>query len=68
MQQIDFYCKKCKKSMKTSYMVSGDKDALVLRGMTIRCHTNKCTRVLMLKNFTEGRLIENADANGKCYL
>ena len=52
MQQIDFYCKKCKKSMKMSYMVSGDKDALVLRGMTIRCHTNKCTRVLMLKNFT----------------
>ena len=68
MQQIDFYCKKCKKSMKMSYMVSGDKDALVLRGMTIRCHTNKCIRVLMLKNFTEGRLIENADANGKCYL
>ena len=68
MQQINFYCKKCKKSMKMSYMVSGDKDALVLRGMTIRCHTNKCTRVLMLKNFTEGRLIENADANGKCYL
>ena len=68
MQQIDFYCKKCKKSMKMSYMVSGDKDALVLRGMTIRGHTNKCTRVLMLKNFTEGRLIENADANGKCYL
>lgn len=27
MQQIDFYCKKCKKSMKMSYMVSGDKDA-----------------------------------------
>ena len=68
MQQIDFYCKKCKKSMKMSYMVSGDKDAPVLRGMIIRCHTNKCTRVLMLKNFTEGRLIENADANGKFYL
>lgn len=68
MQQIDFYCKKCKKSMKMSYMVSGDKDAPVLKGMTIRRHTNKCTRVLMLKNFTEGRLIENADANGKCYL
>ena len=68
MQQIDFYCKKCKKTMKMSYMVLGDKDAPVLKGMTIRCHTNKCTRVLMLKNFTEGRLIENADATGKCYL
>ena len=68
MQQVDLYCKKCKKSMKMSYMVSGEKDAPVLRGMTIRCHTNKCTRVLMLKNFPEGRLIEIADANGKCYL
>ena len=42
MQQIDFYCKKCKKSMKMSYMVSGDKDAPILTGITIRCHTNKC--------------------------
>ena len=41
MQQVDLYCKKCKKSMKMSYMVSGDKDAPVLTGITIRCHTNK---------------------------
>lgn len=27
MQQVDLYCKKRKKSMKMSYMVSGDKDA-----------------------------------------
>ena len=52
MQQVDLYCKKCKKSMKMSYMVSGDKDAPVLTGITIRCHTNKCIRVVMLKNFT----------------
>ena len=41
MQQVDLYCKKCKKSMKMSYMVSGEKDAPVLTGITIRCHTNK---------------------------
>ena len=68
MQQVDLYCKKCKKSMKMSYMVSGEKDAPVLTGITIRCHTNKCTRVVMLKNFTEGCLIEQADAKGRCYL
>ena len=68
MQQIDFYCKKCKKSMKMSYMVSGDKDAPVLKGMTISCHTNKCTRVVMLKKFTEEQIIAKADAHGKCYL
>ena len=66
MQQVDLYCKKCKKSMKMSYRVSGDKDAPVLTGITIRCHTNKCTRVVMLKNFTEGRLLEQADAKGRC--
>lgn len=54
--------------MKMSYMVSGDKDAPVLTGITIRCHTNKCTRVVMLKNFTEGCLIAQADAKGRCYL
>ena len=53
MQQVDLYCKKCKKSMKMSYMVSGDKDAPVLTGITIRCHTNKCTRVVILKNTTK---------------
>ena len=42
MQQVDLYCKKCKKSMKMSYMVSGDKDAPVLTGIIIRCHTIKC--------------------------
>ena len=56
------------RSMKMSYMVSGDKDAPVLTGITIRCHTNKCTRVVMLKNFTEGCLIAQADAKGRCYL
>ena len=63
MQQIDFYCKKCKKSMKMSYMVSGDKDAPILTRITIRCHTNKCTRVVMLKNFTEGDWLKHEEAD-----
>lgn len=68
MQEIEFYCKQCKKSMKMTYLVSGDSDAPAMAGMLIRCHTNKCTRVITMKKFTEGQIIARADANGKCYL
>ena len=30
MKQVDFYCNRCKCSMKVSYTLSGDPDALVL--------------------------------------
>lgn len=40
MQQIDFYCKKCKKSMKMSYIPTGNIDAPVLSGMILKCHIN----------------------------
>ena len=30
--------------------------------------THKCTRVVTLKNFTEGQIAERTDALGKCYL
>lgn len=68
MQEIEFYCKNCKKSMKMAYRLSGDLQASVMTGMMIRCHTNKCTRVVMLKKFTEEQIIAKADAHGKCYL
>ena len=68
MQKIEFYCKNCKKSMKMAYRLSGDLQAPVMTGMMIRCHTNKCTRVVMLKKFTEEQIIAKADAHGKCYL
>lgn len=68
MQEIEFYCRKCRKSMKMSYALTGDNNAPVLAGITIRCHTNKCTRVIMLKNFTEGKIKAQADSMGRCYL
>ena len=68
MQQIDFYCKKCRKSMKMSYELTGNENVPVLTGVTIRCHTNKCTKVTVLKNYTEGLLTSRADARGRCYI
>ena len=68
LQAIDFYCKKCKKSMRISYVLTGDDNAPAMNGIIIKCHTHKCTRVVTLKNFTEGQIKSRADAQGKCYL
>ena len=68
MQAIDFYCKKCRKSMRISYALTGDDNASAMNGIIIKCHTHKCTRVVTLKNFTEGQIKERTDALGKCYL
>ena len=68
MQAIDFYCKKCKKSMRISYALTGDDNAPAMNGIIIKCHTHKCTRVVTLKSFTEGQIKERTDALGKCYL
>ena len=68
LQAIDFYCKKCKKSMRISYALTGDDNAPAMNGIIIKCHTHKCTRVVTLKNFTEGQIKERTDALGKCYL
>ncbi len=68
LKQIEFYCKKCRKSMKMAYIITGDDVAPVLPGMIIRCHTNRCTRVMVLKKYTEGMLIAHADKEGKVYI
>ena len=68
MQEIDFYCRKCRKSLKMTYCLCGDDNAPAMRGIMIRCHTRKCTRVVTLKNFTEGQIKERTDSLGKCYL
>ena len=68
MQEIEFYCKKCRKTMKMSYALTGDKDAPAMNEIIIRCHTRKCTRVVTLKNFTEGKIVQRANASGRCYL
>lgn len=68
LEAIDFYCKKCKKSLRISYALTGDANTPAMNGIMIRCHTNKCTRVVTLKNFTEGQILSEADAHGRCYL
>lgn len=65
---IFFYCRKCRKSLRMSYTVSGDPDAAVLSGIVIKCNTHKCVRVMTCRNYTEGRLVSMADRDGKVYL
>ena len=33
MQEINFFCRKCKKSLKMSYILCGDDDAKVMNGI-----------------------------------
>ena len=53
MQEIDFYCRKCKKSLKMTYCLCGDNNAPAMRGIMIRCHTR---RVKFLQDGTERTL------------
>ena len=59
LKVIDFYCKKCKKSMKVSYMVTGNKNYPVLPRVIMKCH--HCGRVMTLKNFKEGELLDKVE-------
>ncbi len=68
LKQIEFYCKKCRKSMRMSYLITGIDDAPVLPGMIIRCHTNRCTRVKVVKKYTEEMVIARADNEGKVFI
>ena len=45
LKVIDFYCKKCKKSMKVSYMVTGNRNYPVLPRVMMKCH--HCGRVII---------------------
>ena len=68
MQEITFYCRNCKKSMRMSYELTGDDNAPVMNGITIRCHTHKCIRAAVLMKYTEGILKDRADAQNRVYL
>ena len=54
--------------MRMSYALTGNDDAPVMNGITIRCHTHKCIRVAVLKKYTEGILKDRADAQNRVYL
>lgn len=54
--------------MKMAYELTGDIESMVMNGIILRCHTHKCIRAVMLKNFTEGTIKAKTDKCGKCYL
>ena len=59
LKVIDFYCKKCKKCMKVSYMVTGNRNYPVLPRVMMKCH--HCGRVMTLKHFKEGELLDKVE-------
>jgi len=65
MQEITFYCKKCRKSLRIYYRLTGDMSAPVLPNIDIKCHC--CIRVMFLKKYTEGKLVENS-VGGRMYI
>ena len=65
MSQIIFFCKRCSKSMKVRYNVSGDDNAPVLPNVELVCH--HCKRIMYFRNYTEGKLVENS-VGGKYYM
>ena len=67
-KQIEFFCKKCEKTMKMDYVITGDDNAPVLPGMILRCHTRKCTRVMIMKKYTEGMVVAQVNNEGKVFI
>lgn len=65
MQEITFYCKKCRKSLRITYRLTGNGDAPVLPNVDIACH--HCKRVMYLKKYTEKQLVENS-VGGRFYI
>ncbi|HHX57681.1 MAG TPA: hypothetical protein GX710_06655 [Clostridiales bacterium] len=68
MKKIDFYCKKCKKTLKVSYELTGNDDSPVMPNIVMSCHTHKCVRVMTFKNFTEGMIVAGANKEGKYFV
>lgn len=66
MQEIKFYCRKCRKFMGMTYSVSGDADSPVLQNIMMKCHV--CKKVSVLKNYTEGMVVARVDNEFKFYL
>ena len=58
LQEIRLFCKNCKKSLHMSYILTNDGDTPVLPNVAIKCTC--CKRVLMLKKYTEKKLLEHA--------
>lgn len=65
MENLELYCRRCRKSMKISYLTVGDDDVLVLENIQIKCH--HCKRILTFKKYTE-RMLKEREENGRVYI
>mgnify|MGYP004470236227 FL=1 len=65
MQGITFYCKKCRKSTRVTYRLTGNDDAPVLLNIDIVCH--HCKRVMYLKKYAEKMLKLSANCDGRAF-
>ena len=68
IKQVDFYCRVCRKSIEMTYVLGGDNESPESPGMIIRCHTNKCTRVAVLKKYNEGMIKALMDKEGRVFI
>lgn len=65
MQKIHFFCRKCGKSLKITYILTGNDESAVLPSLVIKCH--HCKRSMYLKNYTEKMLIHRS-VDGKFFI
>jgi hypothetical protein len=61
MQQINFFCSECKKSLHISYDPEGAEDKAVMEGIGVKC--SNCRRVIRFHAYTEGQLLRMARGN-----
>lgn len=64
-EKIIFHCRKCKKSMKISYIVTLKKENAILPDIEVKCHY--CGRIMICKKYTEERLLKEVQ-QGRCYV
>ena len=57
IKTIDFYCKKCKRTFRAFHIITNNDSTPVMQNFAMKCH--HCNRVVMLKNYTEGKIKEN---------
>lgn len=70
MQQIDIYCKHCRKKTGVTYFITGDENAPALHGVQIVCPQKSCKNIIKVTTFmkkTEKDLI-NQSVDGKIYI
>ena len=65
IKTVDFYCKHCKKSFHAFHVVTGDDSTPVMANHGMKCI--HCTRVVILKKYTEKELMDHLE-NGVCYI